>query len=86
MQEVHEGALAKMRRSGGRWAVYQNQALDSENAGHLQFLKFGAGCTYGRPPVRYPADTTAGMGWRYLLVGEIDLELGALKKIDESQL
>jgi len=68
-----------MRRMEGRWAAYENIALDSANAGHLQFLKFGAECTYADPPVRYPADTAHGLGWRYSLVGEVNLTTGFIE-------
>jgi hypothetical protein len=67
-----------MRQRGGKWAAYQNAALDSANSGHMQYLMYGEGCTYGKPPERYPADTEHGMGWRYVLVGLIDLETGAI--------
>lgn len=69
-------ALEQMRQRGGTWAAYQNKALDSANAGHMQFLKVGQGCTYETPPGRYPVDNQHGMGWRYLYVGMVDLETG----------
>lgn len=71
-------ALEQMKKLGGTWAAYQNVALDSANCGHLQFLKVGDGCTYAEPPLKYPADTSHGMGWRYLFVGTVDLETGAI--------
>ncbi len=78
MREVHEEALAQMRRHGGRWAAYENQAMDSSNAGHMQFLRFGPACTYAQPPSAYPADTVHGMGWRYVLIGEVGLNSGVV--------
>jgi hypothetical protein len=71
---IHREALAAMRSRGGTWAAYENQALDSHNAGHLQFFRFGPGCTYETPPPRYPADTEHGMGWRYVLIGVVNFE------------
>lgn len=78
MGQVHEEALAAMRERGGSWAVYENQALDSSNAGHLQFLKYGPGCTYAEPPPQYPLDTVHGMGWRYRRIGTVDVETGKI--------
>jgi hypothetical protein len=74
--QIDEGALRQMRERGGKWAAYENKALDSANCGHVQFLMYGEGCTYGKPPPHYPADTEYGMGWRYLLAGLVDLERG----------
>jgi hypothetical protein len=74
-----EDALALMKERGGKWAAYQNVAMDSANCGHLQFLKYGDGCTYGKPPEIYPSDTDHGMGWRYRLVGSVDLETGDIE-------
>lgn len=71
-------ALYQMRLKGGIWAAYQNQDLGSSNIGHLQFLKIGPGCTHLDAPSKYPADTAWGMGWRYLLVGYVDLGTGAI--------
>jgi hypothetical protein len=71
-------ALEQMKKLGGTWAAYQNVALDSANCGHLQFLKVGEGCTYKEPPDKYPADTSSGVGWRYLFVGMVDLEDGTI--------
>jgi len=73
-------AVEQMRAIGGSWAAYQNHALDSHNCGHLQFLRYGEGCTFTAPPDKYPADTKSGMGWRYLLVGYVDLETGRIKE------
>jgi hypothetical protein len=59
-----------------RWCAYQNHALDSANCGHLQFLAVGPDNTFKEAPEKYPADTSSGMGWRYLHVGWVDLETG----------
>jgi hypothetical protein len=71
-----EAAIQQMRDRGGKWAAYQNVALDSANAGHLQFLQYGDGCTYKKPPHKYPKDTMHGMGWRYLFAGFVNLDTG----------
>ena len=77
---AHEDALQQMRTKGGSWAAYQNQALDSANAGHLQFLAVGQDCTYLDPPEQYPADNVHGMGWRYRFIGYVDLETGEINE------
>lgn len=79
---IHADALAQMRaraREGTRWAAYENKALDSANAGHLQFLMVGTDCTYSDGPEKYPQDNEHGMGWRYLFAGHVNLETGAVE-------
>lgn len=67
-------------REGTRWAAYQNQALDSANMGHMQFLHVGEGCTFNEPPEQYPKDTEHGLGWRYRFVGYVNLDTGEISK------
>lgn len=62
-----------------RWAAYQNQALDSASAGHLQFLAIGPENTYTEAPEQMP-DTQHGMGWKYRFVGWVDLETGEVSE------
>lgn len=71
-------ALAQMVKLGGTWAAYQNHALDSQDLGHLRFLKVGPGCTFEKPPASYP-DSILGIGWRYCYVGMVNLETGEVK-------
>jgi len=73
-----EEALEQMRVRGGRWAAYQNVALDSANLGLLQFLKVGPGCTYKEPPKRMP-DTRTDLGWKYAFVGWVNIETGEIE-------
>lgn len=84
MQKVEEESLAQMRRSGGSWAAYENLAMDSANLGHVQYLKFGEGCTFKVAPPMYPANTVHGMGWRYRLIGEVSLESGEVVQVAKS--
>ena len=84
MQKVEEESLLQMRRAGGRWAAYENLAMDSASMGHVQYLKFGEGCTFKTAPLMYPADTVHGMGWRYRLIGEVDLDSGEVKPVGQS--
>jgi hypothetical protein len=78
--EIDPEALAQMKERGGTWAAYENKALDSVNAGHLQFLKVGPGCTYAVGPEQYPMDNANGMGWRYRFVGMVNLEKGEVMR------
>jgi len=84
-EKPHPEALEAMRSSpynheNTEWAAYQNHALDSANCGHLQFLAVGPDNTCKEAPEKYPADTSSGMGWRYLFVGWVDLETGEIKE------
>lgn len=77
-------SLAAMKKfaaamPGTTWYAYQNHDLGHYNVGHLQFLAVGPGCTFKTPPERYP-DTKHGLGWRYVLVGTVDLDAGTIKE------
>ncbi len=74
-------ALAVMRSRGGQWAAYQNMAMDSASCGHIQFLKYGQGCTFQTPPVRMP-DTEHGLGWKYLYVGIVNLDQATIEPLE----
>ena len=80
-EKAHPEALKQMIPKGGRWAAYQNTAMDSKALGHLRFIKFGEpACTFPTAdslPERHP-DTADSVGWRYLLVGEVDLTTGTI--------
>jgi hypothetical protein len=69
-------------KPGRAWFVHQNHALDSANLGNLKFLCCGLGCTFVEPPARMP-DSHLGIGWRYLLVGKVDLEAGEIAEAVE---
>jgi hypothetical protein len=77
--KIEAEPLAQMRDRGGSWAVYQNIAMDSADLGRLQFIKFGPGCTHETAPEKCP-DTAAGLGWKYALVGVVDLATGEIKE------
>ena len=72
---VERQTLETIRSRGGCWWAYENQDLGSGDAGRLVFLRCGEGCTHATPPPRAP-DGSYGLGWRYLLVGQLDLETG----------
>jgi len=75
--KVEAEPLAQMRERGGSWAAYQNVAMDSSDFGRLQFIKFGLGCTHETAPEKCP-DTSAGLGWKYQLVGTVNVETGEI--------
>jgi len=54
--------------------------MDSASLGHLQFLCCGPGRTFTEPPARMP-DTQHAIGWRYVLVGKVNLESGMIGEI-----
>jgi hypothetical protein len=66
-----------------RWAAYQNKALDSASAGHLQFLAVGPKNTLKEAPKQAP-DTQHGLGWKYQFVGWVNLETGDVQE-DKSE-
>ena len=74
---IHPTVLQTLRERGGDWYAYQNVALDSAGLGGLQFLQCGEGRTYQTPPSRMP-DTQHAIGWKYLLVGKVNLETGTI--------
>ena len=74
-------ALEAMRARAGSWAAFVNVALDSANAGHVQFLQYGEGRTFATPPPTYPVDNEHGMGWRYVLRGVVDLAEGVVRPV-----
>ena len=74
-----EETLEVMRERGGEWFAYQNVDLGHPELGHLRFLKCGAGCTFKEAPERHPDSPEAGICWRYLLVGSINLETGDIE-------
>jgi len=75
--EIAPEPLDQLRARGGTWAVYQNVAMDSAAFGHVQYIKYGPGCTFERPPEKCP-DTSAGLGWKYKHVGFVDLAQGRI--------
>ena len=70
--------LRQRLKPGQAWFAYQNHAMDSASLGDLQFLCCGPGCTFTEPPQRMP-DTQHGLGWRYVLVGKVNLETGKIE-------
>ena len=73
-------ALETMRSRGGDWWAFQNHAMDSAGLGDFQFLQCGEGRTYPTPPARMP-DTQHAIGWKYLLVGKVNLESGEIMEL-----
>jgi hypothetical protein len=61
------------------WMAYQNHDLGHHAIGSLRFLAIGPGCTFKTPPERLP-DTKEVIGWRYILVGKVNLKTGAIEE------
>jgi hypothetical protein len=59
--DVAGSALTIMRERGGRWAAYQNFALDSRGLGNVVFVQYGPGRTFETPPPAAP-DGAHGAG------------------------
>jgi hypothetical protein len=72
--------LRERLKPGQTWFAYQNHAMDSSSLGHLQFLCCGPSCTFTEPPARMP-DSHLGIGWRYLLVGRVDMGTGEIVEL-----
>jgi len=70
--------LRERLKTGQKWMAYQNHAMDSASLGHLQFLCVGPGCTFTEAPTRMPDSRFFGHGWKYLLVGHVDLQTGEI--------
>lgn len=71
--------IANMRdsewnREGTIWYAYQNHDMGHFCYGRTAFLAAGPNNTLKTPPDRYPDSSSIGSGWRYVLVGYVDLE------------
>jgi hypothetical protein len=74
-------ALAQMRErteEGQSWSAWQCVDMSSADLGRLQFIKIGRGCTFTEVPSRCPDTPTAGFGWRYTYVGNVNLDTGEI--------
>ncbi len=71
-------ALQQMRSIGNTWYAYQNHALDSAAAGSWRYLRCGTGCTLLEPPPTYPDFQGQEPGWKYVLMGQVDLGAGCI--------
>lgn len=72
--------LRERLKPGQQWFAYQNHAMDSASLGRLQFLCCGPGCTFEKPAQRMP-DSHLGIGWKYLLVGRVNLASGEIEEL-----
>ena len=76
-QTISPQALKHMRTQKGNWAVYQNQDLNSFAVEVCMFLNWGPNCANKTAP-RVMPDGDWGPGWRYVYIGEVDLEKGEI--------
>ena len=82
-QKVPSESLDQMKYSGGDWYAYQNQVMDSCGLGHIIYLKCGEGCTHKTPPKNAP-DGNYGLGWKYRLIGKVELETGVVQPMERT--
>lgn len=80
--ESRDSLLAMRQRSQGTdtWYCYRNEDLGHGDCGRLTFLVTGPTRTFAVPPPQAPDSPDIGFGWRYRLVGPVDLEAGAVRK------
>lgn len=76
---IDPGPLAEMRALGGNWYAYQNHDLGHPEAGRIAFLKYGEDCGCATPPPHYPDTPEIGLGWRYLPIGQVDLDAAEIR-------
>ena len=79
--QISPEALGQMQARGGKWAAYQNQDLSHPDCGDVRFLQHGEGRTCPEPPPRFPDTPNFGIGWRYSLVGEVNLIDGTVEEL-----
>jgi len=69
--EQHRDTFNRWLSRGDGIAIYENKAMDSHGAGHMQFISFGssqAQIEAVEPPLRMP-DIGAQINWQYQLIG-----------------
>jgi hypothetical protein len=71
--EIAPETVATIKERGGTWGVYQNLNFDSSKRGHVQFLRYGEGCTFLELPARLP-DTNTAINHAYVLVHRVNAE------------
>jgi hypothetical protein len=71
---------------GTKWMAYQNHDLQHPQLGHLKFLAVGPRNTMKLPaPPRLPDMPGEPPHWRYVLVGEVDLDTGEISQAPAEQ-
>lgn len=65
-------------REGDAWFAYENQVLDSSALGTVQYLLVGPTRTHKTPPPQL-GDGKHGLGWKWRLLGKVDLTTGKVK-------
>jgi len=63
-----------IKERGGTWAIYQNVALDSADAGKIVCLRFGPECTRKEALDPMPDTPQYGPGWKYKLQATVKAE------------
>jgi hypothetical protein len=71
---IEAETVRTLKERGGSWAIYQNLALDSCNAGQVVCLRFGPECTMKEAPDPMPDTPQYGPGWKYRLQTTVQAE------------
>lgn len=75
---IHQMEGAVRDRGGhAKWYAYRNDVMDSAAHENYVFLLVGRRCTHEEPPPHLP-DGYYGAGWKYRLVGIVDVENNVL--------
>jgi hypothetical protein len=84
--KIDEEILPRMRDEASAqdvWYAYQNHDLGHFDVGRLAFLVCGPSRTHREPPGCYPDTSSLGFGWRYTLVGRVDLKEGVVVPLEK---
>lgn len=66
------------------WYAYQNHDLGHPDIGRTAFLAVGSQNTFKTPPKNYPDSQATGLGWRYVLVGQVDMGRRCITKLSDT--
>jgi hypothetical protein len=83
--QVEPFTLEKLIDKGGDWYAYQNQAMDSACYGLVNYLCCGEGRTHATPPAHLPDGAIYGTGWKWLLVGKVNLKTGTVEDFKDKE-
>lgn len=75
---------SRVRYHDDIWFGYENQVMDSSTRGELQFLLVGTARTHKTPPNCMP-DTSMGTGWKWRLIGSVNLRTGAVTPMEKDE-
>lgn len=77
LDKNHHSTVNAWLERGDGVAIYENQAFDSSNAGHLKYVSYGSASAQietEEPPQRLP-DIGSQVNWAYQLIGRVRREI-----------